>query len=211
MKQEILGVALLVVAPSVALAQRGPIVVGGGLGVTAPASTLGDRADSSTGFEGFGSWPIRDQWRFRADAGFDRFSLSQNASADCVAHGFECHHRVGHADAGIEVAARRSRSPVWPFGFAELGVYNFKQEAAAGSFAVSSASTNWGGGFGGGVRAALGADWGVGAQLSTRWWRQGDAAATQTYWFLEPAAVAYYQFGRQTPPPSRPRRAPAKR
>ena len=209
MKQEILGVALLVITPSVALAQRDGVVVGGALGVTAPASTLGDRADSSTGFEGFGSWPIRDMWRFRADAGVDRFSRSQNASADCVAHGFECHDRVGHGDAGVEVGARRSS--LRPYGFAEIGVYNFKQEAAAGSFAVSSSSTNWGGGFGGGVRAALGANWGAGAQLTTRWWRQGEASATQTFWFLEPAAVAYYQFGRQTPPPSRPRRAPVKR
>lgn len=199
MKQEILGVALLVIMPSVAFAQRSHVqrshvVVGGGLGVTAPASTLGDVADSSTGIEGFATLPIRGMWSFRADAGLDRFSLSQNARADCIAHGFECHDRVGHADAGIEVGARRSS--LRPYGFAEIGVYNFRQEGAAGSFRASATSTNWGAGFGGGVRAALGSNWGVGAQLSTRLWRHGNAGATQTYWFLEPAAVVYHQFGR---------------
>jgi hypothetical protein len=194
MRKEILGVALLVITPSVAFAQGGQMVVGSGLGVAAPASTFGDVADSSTGFQGFGSWPIRGMWSFRADAGFDRFSLTQNASADCVAHGFECHDRLGHADAGLEIAARHSS--VRPYGFAEIGVYNFRQEGTVGSLQASASSTNWGGGFGGGVRAALGADWGVGGALSTRWWRQRAPSATQTYWFLEPAAFAYYQFGR---------------
>jgi hypothetical protein len=194
MRQEILGVALLVITPSIAFAQSGHMLVGGGVSVTAPASTFGDVADSSTGFEGFGSWPIRGMWSFRADAGFDRFSLTQNASTDCVAHGFECHDRVGHADAGVEISARRSS--VRPYGFAEIGIYNFKQEGVVGSFQATSSSTNWGGAFGGGARAALGTDWGVGGALSTRWWRQGAASATQSYWFLEPAVFAYYQFGR---------------
>jgi hypothetical protein len=162
--------------------------------VTTPASALGDVADSSTGFDGFGSWPIRGMWSFRADAGVDRFSLSQGGRADCVAHGFECHDRTGHLDAGVEIGARRSS--LRPFGFAEIGVYNFKQEGAAGSLKASTSSTNWGGGLGGGVRAPLGPNWGVRAHLSTRWWRQGEGSATQSLWFVEPAAFVYYQFKR---------------
>jgi hypothetical protein len=196
MKHVILGVVLFVLAPSLTFAQDGRAVVGAGLGATAPASVLGNAVDSGVAIEGFGSWPLNGMVGFRVDAGLNRFRPSPNVRADCSAHGFDCNDRLGHADVGLEIAARESRrhSAVRPFGFAEIGAYNFAQEAASGSFKASSSGTHLGGGVGGGVRAALAGGWGLGGQLSARWWRQSDVSPAQTYWFLEPGAIVYYRF-----------------
>jgi hypothetical protein len=198
MKHSIFGVALLVLMPSLAFAQGGSAVVGGSVGATAPASVLGDAVDSSVGMDAFGSWPLRGWVRVRVDAGLDRFQPSQNVRADCIAHGFDCNDRVGHGDAGLEIAAPVSRreSAVRPFGFIEIGAYNFAQEVAVGSFRASSSGTHLGGGVGGGVRVILADGWGMGAELSARRWQQGDVTPAQTYWFLEPSALLYYQFRR---------------
>jgi hypothetical protein len=198
MKHPIFGVALLVLAPSLAFAQGERAVVGASLGATAPASVLGDAVDSSVGIDAFGSWPLQSWLNFRVDAGVDRFRPSQNVRADCIAHGFDCNDRISHGDAGLEIAARESKrhAGVRPFGFLEMGAYNFAQEIAVGSMKGSSSGTHLGGGVGGGVRFNLTDGWGMGAELSARWWQQGDVSPEQTYWFLEPSALLYNRFRR---------------
>jgi opacity protein-like surface antigen len=197
MKHPIFGVALLVLAPSLVFAQGGRAIVGAGLGATAPASVLGDAVDSSVGIDAFGSLPLTNRLSFRIGAGLDRFRPSANVRADCSAHGFDCNDRIGYADAGLEIAARESqRDSVRPFGFVEMGAYNFAQEVAVGSFKASNSGTHFGGGIGGGVRVNLTDSWGMGAELSARWWQQRDVNPGQTYWFLEPSALLYYRFRR---------------
>jgi outer membrane protein with beta-barrel domain len=194
MMKTLVGAAVLVTLAASPVLGQG--LAGGGFGSAAPGSKLGDETDPSWAINGFGSVPLRGIWNVRASGAFDRFRLAREDRDACKAAGFDCHSRIGRIDGGIEITARESK--VRPFGFVEIGAYNFKEEAAAlqgtSAVKVSESTTNLGGGFGGGVRAALGPHVGVGTELPLRWWRQKEDGEKETYWYLEPTGFVFVKF-----------------
>lgn len=188
----LLGAAVVVtLAASPAFAQG---QAGVGFGWTTPVSKLNDEADPSWLIAGFGSWPVHSIWSLRGSAGYDRFRPAEEDRAVCKAAGLDCMSRIGRVDGGVEIGGRGSKAR--PYGFAEIGAYNYKEEFAVGGVKVSESTTNLGGGFGFGVRADLGHNMGVGGELPIRWWRQKEEGEKETYWYLEPNGFVYVKFGR---------------
>lgn len=180
----------MVLAASPVFAQGGQIGVG--FGATAPVGKLGDEADPGFVIDGFGSWPIHGIFALRASGAYDGLRPAEDDRAACKAAGFDCMNRIGRVDGGVEIGPRESKAR--PYGFAEIGAYNLKEEAAVGGLKVSESKTHLGGGFGVGLRADLGRRFGVGAEMPIRWWREKEAGERETYWYFEPNGFVYVRF-----------------
>jgi outer membrane protein with beta-barrel domain len=188
--EQLIGTAMLVLIAAPAFAQRGE--VGVGVGATTPVGTLNDETDPGFVIDGFGSWPIHGMFGVRASGAYDGLRPAEDDRDACKAAGFDCMNRVGRVDGGVEVARRESRAR--PYGFAEIGAYNVKEEAAVGGAKVSESETHLGGGFGIGLRTDLGRRLGVGGEMPIRWWQEKEAGERETYWYFEPNAFVYVRF-----------------
>ncbi|PYR75977.1 MAG: hypothetical protein DMF86_13870 [Acidobacteria bacterium] len=187
-------VALFLTLAAPALAQgTGQGAVGAAFGGAAPVGLLHDELDPSFAVSGFGTWPVSGLLSVRVSGAYDGFRPLPDDRAACTAAGFDCRSRIGRLDGGIEIGVHAAKAR--PYGFFELGAYNFKQEAAVGSTKISESKTNLGGGFGGGVRIDLARNWGVGAELPFRWWQQKEEGVKETYWYVEPGGFVYFRFG----------------
>lgn len=194
----ILSVAgLLAIAAVPALAAANEGFIGGGFGGTIPVNdVLKEEADKSWAADGFGVWRVSGPLHLRVSSAYDRFRPSAEDREACAEIHAKCMSRIGRIDGGVELAPRGDVK-VKPFGFAEIGAYNLKSEVAVGGMKTSESKTFLGGGFGGGVRAHVGHNWGVGAELPVRWWREKEDSEKKTYWYLEPNGFVYLRFGRR--------------
>lgn len=84
---------------------------------------------------------------------------------------------------------------VHPYGFAEIGAYNFREELLGGRVKISESKTHLGGGFGAGLRVDVGSRWGLGGELPVRWWHEPQSGGHVNYWYLEPNGFVYIRFG----------------
>ena len=194
MKKAFVVALFLTLAAAPALAQgTGQGAVGAAFGGAAPVGLLHDELDPSFAVSGFGTWPVSGLLSVRVSGAYDGFRPLPDDRAACTAAGFDCRSRIGRLDGGIEIGVHAAKAR--PYGFFELGAYNFKQEAAVGSTKISESKTNLGGGFGGGVRIDLARNWGVGADLPFRWWQQKEEGVKETYWYVEPGGFVYFRFG----------------
>jgi len=184
------GLLLMAAMP----ARAGEGRIGGGLGGTVPLGILKDEADKSWAADAFGVWHISGPFHLRLSAAYDRFRPSADDREACAAIGAKCKSRIGRADGGIELSPS-GEVKVKPFGFVDIGAYNFKSEVVIEGVKTSESKTFLGGGFGAGIRADVGHGFGLGAELPLRWWREKEDSGHTTYWYLEPNAFAYVRFG----------------